>query len=141
MKRSASFIAFTALLALGLAGVAMAAPCQGRSRQEPAAQSARPAQPADQAEAHQHDHAGQQDQAAAPVHQHAQTAADAEIDQLVARLNESTGDARIAIMTDLITRLVQERKAAQAVAGQAMCPMCASMGSSGAPMCGMMDKK
>jgi hypothetical protein len=140
MKRRASFIALTALLALGFAGVAMAAPGQGGSSPQPAAQSARPAQPADQADAHQHDH-GRQDQAAAPVHQPAQTAADLEIDQLVARLNESTGDARIAIMTDLITRLVQERKAAQAGAGQAMCPMCASMGSSGAPMCGMMDKK
>ena len=84
----------------------------------------------------QHDH-GQQ---AAPG---SATSVDADIARLFTRIDQTTGDERMAVMTELITLLVQDRAArtgATAAAGAPapMCAMCAEhKAAGGGQMCAM----
>jgi uncharacterized protein YqfA (UPF0365 family) len=94
--------------------------------QNPPASQSQPA-PANQAvaQAHQHDHLAvalaQQPQSGGMHHgmmmmQNAEAVA--EIPQLLARMNGATGDAKVAIMADLIARLVQRQTAMRMQMGQ-----------------------
>jgi len=88
-----------------------------------------------------------QTNAAAPpsVHDHAVRGAgaaivDADIARLLARMDETTGDERMAVMTDLITLLVQDRAARLAPAatsGTPMCAMCAEHAAGNGETCAM----
>lgn len=71
-------------------------------------------------------------------------AADVEIDRLLKAMNAAEGDAKVAVMADLITRLVSERRSTPAASAAAACPMCAekmAAEASGHAGCAMMAPK
>lgn len=88
------------------------------------AASARAAEPYSGAPPLQHDHGAAAPPPAAPAATAAVRAPEAEIDRLLAAMNAAQGDAKVALMADLIVRLVAERRSASTEAGA--CPMCAA---------------
>lgn len=72
----------------------------------------------------QHDHGALAPPPAALATPAAVPSPAAEIDRLLAAMNAAQGDAKVAVMADLIARLVEERHPASA--GTSACPMCAA---------------
>lgn len=72
----------------------------------------------------QHDHGTVAPPPAALATPAAVPSPDAEIARLLAAMNTAQGDAKVALMADLIARLVSERRPASAGTGE--CSMCAA---------------
>jgi hypothetical protein len=53
-------------------------------------------------------------------------APEAEIDRLLQAMNVAEGEAKVAAMAELVTRLVAERRAPADASAPASCPMCAA---------------